>query len=307
MSDKVAEYWKDRRTVRFTATQWCNYGCSYCGQTHDRKAMYKGSPAHFADNRPWQDWALAFRERFSAYRTSFHVTGGEALLDVKNMLPLVQDLVKWVDHIDFDSNATFDPKHYADLDMAKVELMVSFHHDQTTADEFKGQVDRILAAGWHVTTVAIVLMPGKVLELEEFGKHFRERGVPLTLLAYYANLDPYTVEEKALFDRYVPQFYRYTVGASPKGQSCLYPSLGYEVDPDGSLVTSCLRQFGMQHHGDLFEGQLPALETGRYTCPKDSCSCSERFSFISTDHNLSPSPKREKSEKYLELQCRNAS
>ena len=79
--DPVMKGWRPRRGVpaillRWLFTEWCNYRCPYCPQTHDRWAPKgDGFTAHAFDNFPVERWQGAFRRHFSTTRLSLVLTG----------------------------------------------------------------------------------------------------------------------------------------------------------------------------------------------------------------------------------------
>ena len=77
--------------LRWSMTTWCNYNCPYCPQTHDRLAPKgKEFTAHAFDNYPLEKWLEAFHRHFAERGLSMVITGGEPMLDRKNMLPFLK-------------------------------------------------------------------------------------------------------------------------------------------------------------------------------------------------------------------------
>lgn len=68
---EVLNVWKPRDApnatlVRWHITEWCNYHCLYCPQTHGRYAPKgNGATAHAFDNFPLEQWLQAFRRHFT--------------------------------------------------------------------------------------------------------------------------------------------------------------------------------------------------------------------------------------------------
>lgn len=288
--------------VRWNCTQWCNYSCSYCHQNHDRKQIYKGASGHWADNKPWWEWAEAFELRFGASKPTYHITGGETLLDKKNMKPLLQVLQKHAGLLDMDSNLTFEPRGW-DLDFSKVELMVSYHPEHTDLAVFRERLRRAMSEGWPVKQVALVVWPDRMQELRDAAKVFWDLGLPVNVLPLDGENGSFPEElMRELKMLYIPPQDDYAVGKVPAGKPCLYPSLAYEIDPDGSLIVACHRSKDWAH-GNLFHGELPPLKQGYTPCPKKSCSCVERYSFLQElGVNLTKSPKGLHAQRMKEFQ-----
>jgi organic radical activating enzyme len=290
------------RFVRWNCTQFCNYNCPYCAQQHDRKQIYRGSAGHWADNRPWQDWYKAFERHFTTSRATFHITGGEPLLDRKNMEPLLAALTAspWVNVVGFDTNGTFKPDW--SIDRNKVELQVSFHPSETDEDSYFRRLEATIAAGWRVLYTAFVVHPGKFVDMRQFARRSYNLSIPVHVMPLDFDVSTYTEAERQEFQSYIPAIDRFQMGERTKGLSCRYPTLAYEVDPDGKTIVPCHRTYGAQYHGDLF-GELPVLKVEN-RCPKSTCTCEERYTYIEElNINRTPSPKAEFASRLRSLQC----
>lgn len=291
------------RFVRWLCSQWCNYSCEYCAQQHNRKQIYRGSPGHWADNRPWQEWYGAFERHFGAYDTTFHITGGEPLLDRKNMLSLLVALTSapWVKVVGFDTNGTF-ASDWPGVDLAKVELQLSFHPTQTTEDAYFGRLNALLAAGWRVLYTAFVVHPGQFADLRRFAQRSMSAGIPVHVMPLDFDIRTYSAAEQKEFQLYIPAVDVYQMGDRTRGESCRYPTLAYEIDPNGKAIVPCHRTYGMAYHGDLF-AELPPLKSHNI-CPKTTCTCEERYTHIDRlQLNVTASPKAEFATRLRSLQC----
>jgi organic radical activating enzyme len=274
------EHWLGKRLMlRWMVTQWCNYSCSYCPQVHSRKQIYKGSPGHWADNRPWEDWFAAFERHLSHRSTSFHMTGGEAMLDRKNMEPLLGALTRasWVSVVDVDSNGTFKPDW--DVDVAKINVHLSFHPEHTTLEKYVERLQVYAAAGWKVTNGAFLALPDNFPLMRAYVAALNSLGMPVDVIPKDGSMSSYSKEQAAELEKLIPEGCLYRGGLSPKGKPCLFPALTYEVDPDGSAIVACHRTKGPQYHGSVF-GDLPKLFEDYTPCPKVSCPCDDRFVFL---------------------------
>lgn len=276
--------------VRWMCTQWCNYRCSYCPQNHTRKQVYKGSPGHWADNQPWQEWYDAFTRHFAAYDTTLHLTGGEPMLDRKNMLPLLAVLSRqpWVKFLELDTNGTFDPDW--DVDRSRFGLHLSYHPEMVSESDYFTKVDRLQSHGWPIMMAAFVVLPGGFQTMRRFAAELKSRGIPINVMTLDGRTSHYTPEQIEELRSYVPAADWYHAEASPRGKQCTYSSVSYEVDPDGSVIVSCHRTKGERYHGSLWS-TLPLRPEGAIACPKSSCSCEERYTHLVELGGVGVSPK----------------
>lgn len=81
--------------LRWKLTEWCNYKCPDCPRGHDRFARKGKYTAHAFDNYPLDKWVNAFSHRFQERRLSLVITGGEPMLDRRNMVPLLKQLTSF--------------------------------------------------------------------------------------------------------------------------------------------------------------------------------------------------------------------
>ena len=72
--------------LRWFMSEWCNYACPYCSQTHGRNAAKgHGMTAHAFDNFPLEQWQDAFERHFANVNLAVLITGGEPFVDRKAM------------------------------------------------------------------------------------------------------------------------------------------------------------------------------------------------------------------------------
>lgn len=300
--NQVQLAWQDRTLVRWMATQWCNYGCSYCQQNHARRAYYKGSPSHWADNKPWQEWSAAFLRHFSGDIT-MHMTGGEPLLDKKNAEPLLQRLIGagWIASI--DTNGSF-PCQGWELDKSAIGLQVSYHPEEVEEEQWFVYMQKLLDNGWRVDMAAYVTVPGTLPTALRIAERLHRLGVPVNTHPLNFTAAQYTEEEIATIRSFLPEKdLAYRVGKSTGGNPCLYPAISYEVDPDGSVIVSCHRHLGEQYHGSVWDAALPVRPRGYVACPRSKCDCEERYTFQEhLGYNVQRSPKAEYASRLKELQ-----
>lgn len=286
--------------VRWLCTLWCNYKCPYCRQDHRRDAVFDpasadwmdnesgGRPpgkAHWADNAMIEEWLAAFERHFSRTGLVMTMTGGEPMLDKKNTVPLLEGLTKapWCKRLRIDSNASWNPFSWGDVDKNKIVLMLSFHESEISEQDFVWKVNSIRTAGWNVGFVTIVPMPGQVDRLKRLAEKLHP--VPLTAMPAYGSLASYSAAQILELQGMTPeQDWPWRSGSTTLGKLCHYPSLAYEMNPDGALTVAC-----HQSVGSLFDPTLPALFADKVPCPHKKCTCVDRYVFMDTfAHDLFP-------------------
>lgn len=260
--------------VRWMCTQWCNYTCFYCPQNHERKQVYKGSPGHWADVRPWQEWAAAFRKHFP--RMVLHMTGGEPMLDRVNTQPLLEAVADFTDYFEIDTNGSFT---WDSPIREKAALHVSYHPTMVTPGVYLDQIRSLRDRGWRVMMSAFVVLPNTFSEMRIMAYNMRQLGIPMNVMTKDGKLDGYSPAQVEELRKYIPAADWYHAAASPAGKMCNYPSVAYEVDPDGSVIVPCHRKPDPRFHGSLWT-KLPELFQGYIPCPKKACSCEERYTHL---------------------------
>lgn len=268
----TAEFWSSRVFLRWMQTQWCNYRCWYCRQDHTRKQMYRGAAGHWIDNAPLLAWVDAFDQHFAGRKLSLSITGGEPMLDKKNMDPFLQHCAdaSYVDSVRVDTNGSWDPAGWR-ADVSKVRLMVSYHSTETTLQEFRRSLDRLLSCGWKVAVVNIVVDPARFDELLSV-----DLPIPVAYLLMYGKLDLYTAEQAAVLrSKHHAADWPHRAEERTKGKPCLFPSTAYEMEPDGSVRAGCTPEL----NGSLF-GELPVRRSGYTPCPYEDCCCVDKYGFL---------------------------
>lgn len=264
--------------VHWLSTQWCNYSCWYCRQDHARKQTYKGSPGHWADCRPVADWAAAFDRHFWGDQLTLVVTGGEFLLDVKNARKLLFYLhdQPYFAAAHVDTNLSWDFERYEGL-QDKVELVPSLHPTDMEEREFVAKLRAALARGWRVRRLNYVCTPDRVPTLARLHAEFASMGVRLNPLTAFGYVDQYSPNELAEFRRHIPKVvWPHRVNESTAGEPCLFPSLAYEMEADGSLFVGCSEEL----KGSIFDAELPKRPTGDVPCPHQDCFCDNKHPYM---------------------------
>ena len=279
--------------LRWFMSEWCNYDCPYCSQTHSRNAAKgRGLTAHAFDNFPRERWQEAFSRHFDNSRVALLMTGGEPFVDRKSMPPFLAFLADMpaIESIRIDTNAWWRPGDYRSLDKSKITLMCTFHPSQTTGDQFLARIDAIQDAGFHIGLVNYVMNADNFPKYLEYKEKLRNRGIPLHPNPLWNSAGTYSPEDLALLqDELHAVDFKYRSGASPLGQKCLFPALAYELDYRGRVHIGCHSAAA----GSFFADRLPTQFAGPVPCPHTSCVCLDKYSFLEgIDRNLSLDPLR---------------
>lgn len=264
--------------VRWLVTEWCNYACPYCPQTHDRFAPKGEYTAHAFDNHPLARWLEGFDRHFSAHRLSLVITGGEPMLDVRNMPPLLRHLHRqeYVACIRIDTNASWAPEKYADVDKDKLILMCTFHPSQVTEADFLDKLERLRASGFRIGMVNYVMDRANVALFQRRHREFFDRGFLLHPNPLWGGNGKHTADDLELMRAYLPDldFQHRSESTSPYGHPCLFPSLGYEMRYTGLIRPGCSAE-----SSDFFADALPPRPVGWTACPHRRCACLDKYSF----------------------------
>jgi len=279
---------RQRRLIRWYSTQWCNYRCPYCPQKHERKQIFRGSPGHWFDNHPIDAWVAAFRKHFAAYDLALHFTGGEPMLDRRNVDELLTKLVAepYLKAVKVDTNGTWNPESWS-VPKDKLMFMMSYHPSEASDETFLSNIDRIRAAGWNVVVVNLVMLPGRFDVLPVMRDHLKPRGILINVIPVDGQIASFSQKEIAILREYtLPETWDVRTGASPYGQECLHPAVAYKVFPDGSLEVGCHEHLS----GSLFDERLPDLFDSYVPCPRTQCLCIEKFTFLKDLGNFNEHP-----------------
>ncbi len=150
---KIMKTWQDAILLRWYLSEWCNYSCPYCSQDHSRgRANDDGFSVHCFDNYPPRDWADAIDRAFHDKELALTLSGGEAMLDVKNMHEFLSIILqkKNVSNIRIDTNLSWNLESYSNLPhKEKVIFMCTFHPSQTQCDTFSTKSNKTLELRLH--------------------------------------------------------------------------------------------------------------------------------------------------------------
>jgi len=275
--------------LRWFMTEWCNYKCPYCSQEHGRNGFKGSFRVHSFDNYTPKEWIEAIDRNFSDRRVAITITGGEPMLDVKNMRIFLGMLLSrsYIDNVRIDTNMSWNPSHFKDLpNKKKMIFMCTLHPSQTRIDGFISRIKRLKELGFTVGIVNYVMTPEQAPCYEELMTRFKEINLPLhpnPLWNSELNEDIKGILEMALDD--VDIFYR--SGGMTKGKVCYYPSIAYEMNQNGDISVGCFPWIS----GSIFNNDIPELPKGPVKCPHHKCYCLDKYSFIkginrNTDLNI---------------------
>jgi len=295
MGDATIQVWCPKSgsaplLVRWFVTEWCNFACTYCPQTHVRRAPKGKYTAHAFDNNPLERWIEAFDRHFSDHRVSLVITGGEPMIDARNMTRLLRHLVSqdYIACIRIDTNASWNPDRYADMDLSKIMLMCTFHPGQADEDSFLSSVRRIRDVGFSVGMVNYVMNDAAIADFGRRRKVFLEQGLLLHPNPLWNGAGNYTPESLALMQASLPPLdFAHRAGRRmPLGRQCLFPSISYELKYTGEIRAGC----GFTA-GDFFNNTLPARPRGWRRCLHTGCHCLDKYSFLrKSDRNVTLNP-----------------
>ncbi len=305
----LPEAGKPARLVRWLMTEWCNYNCPYCDQSpHDRRsASTRGFTVHASDNRPAELWEDAFRRHFSDTRLSVVITGGEPFLDRPFITRMLKFLCafKSTETLRVDTNASWNPDAFRDLDTSKIILMCTWHPSQIGANKFLANLSRLLERGFRIGIINYV-MSGEQKERQSYLEHRRmaaDMGVVLNPNPELRDGFHHTEDELALLrEELPPADYRYkATQAAPTGKKCLFPTIGYQLDYRGIISVGCVHKAC----GSLFAERLPNGPAGPIPCPLSRCRCLDMYSFLGeVNRNITLDPLQVYSEQLKALRAR---
>lgn len=266
--------------LEWNMTRWCNYNCSYCNQPHQRFARNGKYTAHAFDNFPLEDWLSAFARHFEKRRLALLISGGEPMMDKKNMLPFLQELTAMptVEYINISTNASWNPKMYEGLDLSKITLLLSYHPTQIVQESFFNRLDELLEFGFKIGMVNFVMSKDNFAQYSDFKTQIAKKGVPSHSSPQWQLRGKYSKEELAILKQELPEMdYSYRTGvASTFGKKCLFPAVSYQMDQTGHILVSCHPQVT----GSFFDQSLPSVFAGPVPCPHISCGCLHKYSLL---------------------------
>jgi organic radical activating enzyme len=293
----VLATWRPKRgipatLVRWTITEWCNYRCPYCPQTHGRhEPKGDGQTAHAFDNFPIAEWISAFDRHFGQQRVSLVLTGGEPMVDRKNMTVFLNEILSrdWLKALRIDTNAWWKASQFQ-INPEKIVLMCTFHPSGTDEDNFIRRIRSYIDAGFKIGIVNYVMDDSNIERFKARSERFRkELGVYLHPNPLWGAGGKYSEEDRELLKAFLPDLdYRYRSQLeSPQGKDCYFPHLGYEMDYKGRVFVGCFPQ----QSANFLKDELPTAPKKSVPCPHAECVCLDKYSFLKGEtRNTSMSP-----------------
>jgi len=277
--------------LNWSITQWCNYKCPYCPQSHDRFGHIGKYAAHAFDNHPLEKWLEAFSHHFQKRRLSLVITGGEPMLDVKNMAPFLKGVASMstVECIRIDTNASWKLDDYKEVDPSKIILMCSYHPSHVSQMTFKNKLKKLVDFGFKIGMVNLVITKDNLKMYWELKKELSEIGIPLHPGPLWYSDENCCEDILMFFKKELPEadFKFRAKKISPYKKKCLFPALAYQMNQFGELHIGCYPTV----HGSLFDNDLIKTFTGPVPCPKNECSCLFQYSFLGeVNRNISLNP-----------------
>jgi len=288
--------------LRWYMTEWCNYKCPYCSQTHGRfEPKGDNLKAHSFDNFPIDRWLEAFRLHFKNVKLSLVITGGEPLIDKKNMVKLLTAFNEMpeIECVRIDTNASWNVDWYKGLDKSKIILMCTYHPSQIEEHQFFDAIQKILDNGFHIGMINFVITSETREKYFEYKNTFKKMGVPLHPNPIWDKSGHHKKEDMQFFENELPTVdYLYRTGTkSPKGKKCLFPSLAYEMDFKGNIHIGCYPKTSV----NFLNSKLPLPFPGPVTCPNTQCACLDKYSFLEgINRNVTTNPLELYSQALLE-------
>jgi organic radical activating enzyme len=297
MFGPVLETWRPEHgrpadIMRWIVSEWCNFNCAYCHQTHGRRASKgNGLTAHAFDNFPLEKWIDKFHAHFSHRRLTLVITGGEPMLDTANMTAFLNylDAVPWCSSIRIDTNGSWIPQKFKTLKKDKISLNCSYHPTQIKEDKYFANLEAIKNAGFRIGMVNYVLVRTQWEEFKRFQAKVEALGLVMNVSPEFKERLTFTEREmESLEMEIIPKHLPFRIAAtSPLGKPCLYPTISYEMDATGHVRPGCMPHMG----GSFFDAQLPYYGNRTASCPFKVCSCLDKYSFLAEfDTNVTTDP-----------------
>lgn len=275
--------------LRWFISGWCNYNCPYCSLEHERDRSQGTFKAHSFDNYPPEKWVGEIEKNFKHMRVAMTITGGEPMLDKKNMGKFLKELLpkSFIDNIRIDTNASWNPSNYKDLpNKEKIIFMCTLHPSQTKIDEHISRLKSIQEHGFTIGMVNYVLSPEQSSDYKELAKKYHEIDIPLHTNPLWGS-EPAGETRKILEEVLDKVDFFYRSGNKTKGKICYYPNVSYEMNQNGDITPGCFRWISKS----IFEDGIPELPEAPVKCPHQKCLCLDMYSFIkginrNTDLNI---------------------
>ncbi len=269
---------KSRIILRWCMTEWCNYNCIYCPQEHSRDRIRGSFRAHCFDNYTPVEWIRAIDRAFKMKEVAVTISGGEPMLDMKNMSSFLKMLLTrtYINNVQITTNMAWNPSSIENLpNKEKMIFLTTFHPSQTRFGDFITRVDKLKKLGFPIGFVNYVMTPEQSLNYVKLKDKFKKVNLPL-------NPDPLWFSKpdddlKKILKRILEKAdLYYNTGGTTRGKVCYFPSIGYEMSQNGEINVGCFHWIS----GNFFRDEIPELIEGPVKCPHYQCRCIGKYSFI---------------------------
>ena len=267
--------------IAWHITNWCNYGCMYCTAVVYHKRSRNGPPQdHAFDHQPVSRWLEAFAG-FPQQELLLKITGGEPFLDREQFRELLRGILAMPRYsVQIDTNGSWDPAFFREVDKSRLSLNVAFHPRETSFPSFFRRLQAMRHEGFAVEMVNVVLAPENLESLEVHLDELQREGFfvnlsPMTAAGAYRGRRRRTRREMDLIERYnVPLDVKYKAyRVVTRGRPCWHPSISYYLLWDGRIQPQCLDPYR-----NLFTDGVPPLPREAVPCAFDECiGCTEMY------------------------------
>jgi organic radical activating enzyme len=260
--------------IRFLITDWCNYSCGYCND-YKRKVDSSHAFTHY----PLEQWIAAFGS--IPYEFILEITGGEPFLDQENFMLFLKRIAS-MDRckiLRINTNGSCIPKiqDFNPQQAEKLKLNISYHPTQISFDLFKEKINEIVSYGWDIEMINYVMERDQRKQYEEIRDYFSKK------FDIYVNPNPnfyekFTKQKKKEFSRYLcKNDLLQKTGAITSGKICYFPSIGYNLMPDGVMYRACV---GKEPIDFIRNSKDLRLSTQPAHCPLFRCVCLDMYAFL---------------------------
>jgi organic radical activating enzyme len=274
----------DSARIYWMMSEWCNYGCEYCGvPVFLKRSQARGLQNHAFDHYPVDRWLEGFR-KFPQSDISLVITGGEPFLDRNNFPAMLAGLL--ADgrfQIRVYTNLSWNPSDYDAIDKAQIHLNTTFHPSQTSFPDYRRRLHKVRDAGFSLSHVNVILAPENIDIAESALTTLEQDGFPISAGAMlpagrYMDRTERTNKERDLIRRFsypLSAFFSITRPVT-KGRACFHPAFSFRLHLDGTVNVACIGD-----KQNLFTDGVPNLPRHAVACPHQQCEgCPEMIRAI---------------------------
>lgn len=213
------------------------------------------------------------------------------MLDKKMMISFLKMLTEMptVECIRVDTNASWTLSGYNTIDPSKIILMCTYHPSQTKEEEYFQKIDKLIESGFKIGMINYVMSKENIDRYRYLRDSFAERGIPLHPNPLWDSRGYYAEEDLHLLKEAIPEHdFAFRTGIkSPRGEKCLFPAVGLQMDYTGKIHVGCHPYISKS----FFDKELPLLFAGPIPCPMKKCYCLDMYSFLQkVNRNITSNP-----------------